>query len=84
MLKKRTVRFSVGASTVLSLRFFTLHSSIQLGIYRIMCLGCIFLLYPAKLTLLNYNLNVFMIHRELIKEKKQKHSLEHFLSLAEI
>jgi len=34
-----------------------------------MCLGCIFLLHPTKLTLLNYRLNVFMIHIELIKRK---------------
>lgn len=34
-----------------------------------MCLGCIFLLYPTKLTLSNYGLIVFMIHIELIKKK---------------
>lgn len=47
-----------------------------------MCLGCIFLLYSTKLTLLTYSLNVFMIHKELIKKKNQNYSFgEHFCFL---
>lgn len=47
-----------------------------------MCLGYIFLLYPTKLTLSNYGLNVFIIHIELIKKKNQNHPFEeHFCLL---
>lgn len=52
--------------------------------FRKQCIWAVFsLLYPTKLALLNYSWNVFMIHIELIKKKKnQIHSFEeHFYLL---